>query len=227
MFPKIEERYLVYFVGVVIVMISIGFFDANNLDNFLYQYLRIGPLTYYDLPIWELFTAIGTISAVAVALYASHKSIKHVEKQLEIEQEPHVIAKDGVSIDGIDSSDARKPIGYLMLRLKNIGRGPALRVTVTGVTDDPNKSLFEDKKEPHSCDLGSGDEKNDWKIDEHQLKMLVQEKHKLEITKIDNAHPIYLYIFFKDQLGKPNKVRVKLLRSGSGDFLKVMENETL
>lgn len=220
-----QKRNLMFLVFIATAMIGLGFFDAKNLDNFLYQYLRIGSLSYYDLPIWGLFTAVGTISAVVVALYASHKSTQHVERQLKIEQEPYVVAKDGISIDGIDSTDQRKPEGYLLLRLKNIGRGPAIRVTVTGTPNDPNKSLFEDKKEPHSCDLGSNDEKTDWKIDEINLKELVKRHYNVEITKLNNNQPIYLYIFFHDQLNKDYRTEVKLLRSGSGDFLKVMENK--
>ena len=68
------------------------------------------------------------------------------------------------------------------------------------MSNDPNKSLFEDKKEPHSYDLGSNDEKIDWKIDENNLKELVKERYDIEIIQLNKDQPIYLYIFFSDQL---------------------------
>lgn len=220
-----KKRNLIFLVFIATAMLALGFFDAKNLDNFLYQYLRIGSLSYYDLPIWGLFTAVGTISAVVVALYASYKSTQHVERQLKIEQEPYVVAKNGISIEGIDGPSTDRKKDYLKLSLKNIGRGPAIRITVTGMLNDPNKSLFEDKKDPHSYDLGSNDEKIDWKIDENNLKELVKKRYNIEITQLNKDQPIYLYIFFSDQLNKNYQTKVKLFRSGSGDFLKVMENK--
>lgn len=147
------------------------------------------------------------------------------ERQLIIEQEPYVVALKGVSFDGYGSSGARSNQEYLLLHLKNIGRGPAVRVTVTGSKNDPNEPLFEDIKEPHAIDLGSGDEKLDWKIDQHRLDMLIENQHHIDIINLGVDKPIFFFIFYSDQMGKHYRTRVKLYKSGSGNFLKVMENE--
>lgn len=219
-----KRSLIIYFIIISSVIISLGVFDAQNLDNFLYQSLHFGPLKYYDFPLWNFLTVVGTMSAVAVALYASNKSSKYVEKQLEIEQKPYVIIKEGVLLPKIGSpSDPRE---YL-LNLKNIGRGPAFRVTVSTSKRDKDKPLFKDVEEPHSCDLGSNDEKTGWKIDSHNLELLIYEKYNLNMGEINSSHPLDLYIFFKDQLKKEYTVETKLQMAGSGNFLKVMENKLL
>ena len=94
--------------------------------------------------IWTILTAVGTIAAAGVAAILGIVASRQTSKQLKVEQQPLVVIQDRIVLGP----------EYWML-VKNIGRGPALRITVTTLSTDPNESLFE-QSEPHSRDLGSG-----------------------------------------------------------------------
>lgn len=160
--------------------------------------------------------------AVIFSVYYSNQSNRHVEKQLTIEQEPHVVIKDGIyTADPLTARPGQRPYA---IKIKNIGRGPALRVNVSSSKTDPNKPLFE-ATEPHSVDLGSDDEKNDWKIDQNNLNVYVGECYPgLNLDTILTNNPIYLYIYCYDQLGNRHVTETKLESCNPDPYLKVMEN---
>ena len=160
--------------------------------------------------------------AVIVSLYSSHQSNKHIEKQLEIEQEPYVVILDGMYVN--EPHTSRPGQVPFVLKIKNIGRGPALRVTVTTSRTDQNKAFFE-ASEPHSIDLSSGDEKFDWKVDENNLDVYIGESYEgLHIDTLLTSNPVYLYVYCYDQLGKIHKTKTKLESCNPYPYLKVMEN---
>jgi hypothetical protein len=158
----------------------------------------------------------------------ANKNIFEYRKQLKIEQEPYVIIQDKIYFGRANHPESLQPNDYLLLRIKNIGRGPAIRITVSLSLTDHNLALFENNQ-PHSYDLGSGDSKIDWKIDRHNLDVFFEQNLNTTIEQLATNIEVYLYIFFKDQLGNEYLVRTKFLKSSdsSGMYLKVMENEKL
>ncbi|SRR3989344_175033 len=146
----------------------------------------------------------GTISAVIVALYVSYRSIiievkqnKQIERQLKIEQEPYVV---------IDGSIALVGHGRHEVKIKNVGRGSAIRVTCSVDKNNRDEAFFENNK-PHAYYL-SMDEGASTLIDDST------------ISKIKN-YPNF-YIFYKSQLGDFYKTEVKMKMLP--DKLVIMEN---
>lgn len=160
--------------------------------------------------IWNALTAIGTITTSVVAVYFGTAGSRQTSRQLKIEQEPYVVAEKTITS------------ATWSLQIKNIGRGPALRVTVSSSTSDKDKPLFE-AAEPHSCDLASKESIDNWRLDERNLKMQLCSGNKN--TEFEVGKHYNLYIHYSDQLDNRylTKITFEYLNVG-GAHLKVMEN---
>jgi len=148
----------------------------------------------------------------------ANKTIKEYRKQLEIEQEPYVVIAYRINIQGIESG-GNKAKNYLKVRIRNIGRGPAIRITVNKSPSNPDEA-FLNKNEPHSVDLASNSEKFGLIIDEGAMKKIILKKNG---SFRDEKTPLVLFIHFRNQLDGRRRIRVKLKRVGG--FLQVMEHD--
>lgn len=147
----------------------------------------------------------------------ANKNIKEYRKQLEIEQRPYVVIAERVDIQGIESG-GDKTKNYLKVRIRNIGRGSAIRITVNKSPSDPDEA-FLNNSEPHSVDLASNSNKFGLIIDESAMKKMVLKKNG---TFKNEKIPLFLFIHFRNQLDGRYQIRVKLKRVGG--FLQVMEH---
>lgn len=155
---------------------------------------------------WNAVSAIGTVLAFVVAFWSTKKSIEMIKKQLDIEQEPSVVVEDKI----INTGKVYK------LKIKNIGRGAAFRITCSKSDDVKHRDdPFFTNSEPHSRNLFTG-EVTDWHFDTNLLN--IPDKN----TKNDGECYFSFYIFYKSQLGKLYKTKVKIKFLGD-DFV-VMEN---
>lgn len=166
---------------------------------------------------WEALGSIGAIFAVVVAILAIRQSNKH----LEIEQEPYVVISDGIDVGGIDSNANSQGKRYLLLNIKNVGRGPAIRVTMSTNRRNPNQAFFQ-SDQPHSVDLASGQEKTKWKIDQQNFKTFLG-INGTDINRMKKS--IELFIHYHNQLKIEEVTCVKLDYDTSKSFFKVMENK--
>jgi len=211
------------FFSIGIIIFGVYIFDPKSL-----QYSFLFP----DKSFWTPLAAIGTVGAALMAWKANLV----VQKQLAIEQKPYVVLVDEIFVhEVVNKKDL--PIDDLDIKVKNVGRGPALRVTITGLKTDRNNAFFE-ADQPHSIDLFSGEKKIDWKVDSHNLKMIIKDQTGKEISTFSKFNqPIFLYIHYFNQDEKEFITKVRLepfhyspgnLSAGTRKFsLKVMENEML
>lgn len=223
---------------IAIILIALCFFDLTNLDSFVYksiclllkffQFKAVCP-DFYDLPIWEVSVAFGTISAA----YYAYQAIEESNKRLRLDQEPDVRIKDRISTAGSMNQ-------LHTISLKNYGKGRALNITATA--DPEGKISIIEGSNPHSIDLGPGDYNTGWAIDEQQvIKGLVAQgiiikpvkraiplmsegmpaEHMLKEGEEDKSD-FRFYLWYEDQLGNKYKTITKIRHSGN--FFKVMEN---
>lgn len=224
---------------IFIVLLFVVFVDISNLDSLLYKILcstfglvfkTICP-DFYDLPIWEVAVAFGTLTAA----YYAYSAIRESNKRLRLEQEPDVRLTQRIG--------TASPLNELhTISLKNFGKGRAVNITATA---DPEGTIFIiEGSNPHSIDLGPGDYNTGWAIDESQvIKGLakqdiiikaskkgatplviegIPDENKLKEGEKDGAD-FYLYLWYEDQLGNRYRTATKIRHSGY--FLKVMENK--
>jgi len=164
---------------------------------------------------WAKWESIGTIAAAfisVVAVIISVITLYLLRKQLEKDQEPFVVVRDDVPLRN----------NKYRIKLKNVGRGPALDITGCKTADvERRNDAFFAEGQPHSkhfsannADREKGEE--GWKIE----KSLVD---SLETVQDNNETYKFFYLFYKSQLGDTYRTKVKMKKIGSG-FV-IMDNE--
>lgn len=151
----------------------------------------------------ELMGSIGTFAAAFFAWFALRQS----NKQLRIEQTPHVV------LDHIVRESSR--YGFAV---KNIGRGSAVHITFR-ISDDISKrnNAFFSNDQQHSANFYPFEESHYWYVDGNVLDDL---KHKSGYA--------YLYIFYNSQSNSlfMTKVKIKrIVKEGNNVVYVVMENK--
>lgn len=197
--------FFIIFTSILIVV------DISNLDSLLHKvFCNILGLTFkticpdfYDLPIWEVAVAFGTIAAA----YFAYTAILESNKRLKIEQTPHVV------LDCIIRENNR--YGFV---IKNIGRGPAVHITFsTGDDISKRNNGFFSNDQPHSANFYPFEKSHDWYVDGRVLDDL---KHEHDYA--------YLYIFYSSQYDAlfMTKVKIKrILKEDNDVTYVVMENK--
>ena len=207
--------------------------DLSNIDSELHKVLclTLGKVfrticpDFYDLPIWEVAVAFGTLTAA----YYAYTAIKESNRRLRLEQEPDVRIKDRVQTAMTPNSSRLH-----LISLKNYGKGRAVNITATA--DPEGKISIIDGSNPNCIDLGPADINSGWAIDESQVikglakqgiivKSVVKEVPDEKKVQEDEKHKadFNLYLWYEDQLGTKYKTRTKIRNSGG--FFKVMENK--
>lgn len=164
-------------------------------------------VTFVD---WTMLGAIGT----CLAAIMSTLTLLLLRKQLEKEQEPFVVVRDDISLSS-------KVNGYY-IKLKNVGRGPALNITgcKTANSERRNDAFFANNQ-PHSKHLcannaDSEDGEKRWLIDNSIVDSLETVEKNNEVCK-------NFYLFYESQLGDIYYTKVKMKKIGNG-FV-IMDNE--
>lgn len=192
-----------------IIFAMVAFVDLANIDRYLYKgicslldiFFESNCPDFYDIPFWSLSTLLSAI----IALILSYLAIRQSNRQLEVEQEPYVVADGSIVLVGH---------GRHEVTLKNVGRGSALRITCSTDRKDRDKAFFEDT-EPHSYYLSMND----------KVESLVSEDAISKIKGNKRRNGYYFYIFYEDQMGKPYMTEVEMkLPDEGGVKLVIMEN---
>lgn len=230
-----SNRLIQILIGVVGI---IALVDLTNWDNDLHRWLcillntnrSVACHSYYDLPLWEVGAAVGTILA-ALAAYAA---IKQSSKQLEIEQTPHVVLQDHIGTTN-DYSAHEMRTRVHTIKVKNVGRGSAIHISVTA--DPEGEISIIEGSNPHTINLAAKEYNNSWAIDETQvIKGLEKQGISVEGTIIDHFPKeetlakesikdaeFKLFIWYEDQLGNAYESVATIRRASH--FLKVMETD--
>jgi len=212
---KLLQNGIGLFSLLVLLVASFIFFDFFNLDEKVY-FLLTGKHNY-DILFWGNINigTVATLSAVFVALYSSQKSIKLVNKQLRIEQQPLVVVENSIVIDPDRKND------YLQIKFKNIGRGAAVRITACLSRTDRNKAFFH-YNESHTFELGANAKSVSRRID----KGILDERMKVSdgtIQLFSKKNPLYIHIYYEDQLGNMYHRKAKFFTQP--EILKLIENK--
>ena len=206
---KTKGRFLLI-VGATFTLLVL--FDVANWDcgsykilcNSLSAIFITNCTDFYDVPFWSMLSSLGTIVALTAAWFA----IRQSNKQLEIEQTPHVIL------------DHIKRIGHRYgFAVKNVGRGPAVHIIFSrnGDATSRNEGFFSNDQN-HSANFFPSEESHYWMVDENTLDEL---KH-------DENGFTHLYIFFEGQSNILYKTVVKIKRitdKNKNSAYVVMENK--
>ena len=207
-------------IAPLMIIILIGFFDANNYDNFLYQYLRIGPLNYYDLPIWDFFMAVGTIVTTIVAVVA----LRLTHETGIFDKTPNVLASGTFIIstknkkedknrttNDIRDMEIDTDCSVHTFQLINIGRGLAKNI-IPSIREEIKGKFLEDIS-PHSFILPSGKSTRDLGevLRVHgQIFEKGQTNETIETEDENDAMVGWFYIYFKDHSERTFKTKVKI-----------------
>lgn len=218
------------------LIVFLSFLDLSNLDNELHSTLcdflnlnsSITCLDYYDLPIWEVFVTFGTILTAIIAL----KAINQSNKQMELEQTPYVVLKDGV----VTAPSTQKPKGKLhSVSIKNVGKGSSYNIRLTA--DPKGQISIIEGSNPNSIDLGISESYTTWAIDEecvikgfkeqnitisHSVMNELPNENDLEAKDLEKAD-FKFYIWYEDNMGRRYKTTTTVRYSGL--FLKIMNNK--
>lgn len=231
---------------IFIVIIFVIFVDISNLDSLLHKLSCNGfglvfntrcP-DFYDLPIWDVAVALGTLTAVYYAYFA----IRESNKRFEIEQTPYVVLDDRIyTAAGSGTEESVRHERLHTINITNVGRGSAINLTVT--SDPEGKISIIEGSNPHSISLPSSKPYVNWAIDEQQvikglrkqgitnINLMVKDIPTEESLNHSNKHKadFHLYIWYKDQLENKYMTRVKIRHTHSHTsaphFFKVMENK--
>lgn len=157
---------------------------------------------------WTMLEALGTCAAAAVSVF----TLLLLRRQLVKEQEPFVVVRDDIS----PNKD-----GQYYIKLKNVGRGPALNITgcKTAAKDKRNDAFFANGQ-PHSKHFSANNadsEKNEqrWLIDKSLVNSLEEFENNEEVYK-------RFYLFYESQLGAIYYTEVKM-KKNKNKFV-VMDN---
>lgn len=174
---------------------------------------------------WDFFQAIGTIAAFAVTLCAIFQNRKHFNKQIKTEQEPFVLATDPMVLKKkrrrVAKDDSNSYVEQYEFMIKNVGKGPALRIT-GGINNNGDNDAFFADEYPHSYGLSST-ERCITRIDKFRIEQMHPRTIKDEQRR-------YFYLFYFDQLGEKYmttveiKKRVADVKKDTPEFYVVMEN---
>ena len=219
---------------ILVLILIVVFIDITNIDNILYKFIcnALGLVFktictgYYDIPIWEAAVATGTFTAA----YFAYQAIQESNKRLEIEQSPHVVIQNGISI-AVDFNEVDR---LHTISLKNIGKGRALNIVATA--DPEGKISIIDGSNPNSIDLRDGEVNTSWAIDERQVIKGLK-KQNIEASSVVNDMPdendldedekekadFHLFLWYSDQMGNRYKTTTKFRHSSQ--FIKVMSND--
>lgn len=144
-----------------------------------------------------------TYLLIVAAFLSVEASISSLNRRLKIEQQPLVVVSIPLSVDQSPS------VVPGIITVKNIGRGPALGVRVSPHRYE-EKTIF-DSSQPESIDLGAGDERADWTLDEQTITRLLEGKDYFN-----------LFISYSDQLGTEYEVRTDMQLTGG--YWRVVQN---
>jgi hypothetical protein len=220
------------FIFIILSVIAISIFDISGLDSISYKLLcsliallfkNVCP-DFYDLPIWQVAVAVGTISAA----YFAYRAIRESNRRLEIEQSPHIVIKDRLFFGGFGN----KASG---ISIVNVGRGSAINIRATA--DPEGKISIIDGSNPHAVDLNPEGYNNGWAVDEARiidglLKQGIEIKNSLWDETPDEQNlpekemyksEFYLFLWYDDRMGNRYMTKTKF-RNNNG-FFKVMENK--
>jgi|GEM_PF-3472506 len=220
---------------IVSIFVVIIFTDISGVDAYIHSLLcfpfakipdKVVCPDYYDIPFWSLFEVTGVFATAIIAIWVGIKSISQSNKQLEIEQTPHVVMKDHLQLAGSSHQHLH------MVFVTNVGRGAALNVHVT--SDPAGKVSAADGSNPHSKNIGSG-ANDSWAIDEGHVivglkKQGIQVSNSvvLEIPDENTCRDPHesefkLFFWYEDQMG--NKYKTISYIRHCGHFFKVMKND--
>lgn len=196
-----------------------------NLDQIIY--LKLFKYEFYDFPYLNFLGTISTFFATAIAFYAIYESGKNLEKQLNIEQTPFVVAYGQLNK------------GEVKLKIKNIGRGAASNIRVSYIPPRIENNqyvyvespMFKDNQ-PHTQDLSMNERIEDWEIWPAGFVRVDEYRNK------DYPQTIFIYIKYLDQLKNEYITRVQFEikypdnlthvdNEGFSGPIKVMQNEVL
>lgn len=163
---------------------------------------------------WTAWEAVGTIAAAvasSVAAILAYFTLRQLRSQLEIEQEPFVVARDDISLGE----------NNFKIKLKNIGRGSALHITGCRTLNEKERNdAFFMSNQPHSKNLcannADAEGEKQWRVDKSVMDSLKEDKVNNETYK-------YFYFFYESQLGSVYYTKVKIKKDGN-NFI-VMENK--
>ncbi len=153
---------------------------------------------------WTALEAVGTIAAFVIALWAIFQSRKHFNKQIETEQEPFILATDPMELKkerrDIANKDSDNYVEQYEFKIKNVGRGPALKIT-GGINRNKDNAPFFADEFPHSYGLSSTEFEltriDKFRIEEMQTEQVGKEQRR------------FFYLFYYDQMG--NKYITKVI----------------
>ena len=214
---KIVRKIILWLIVIISIILAIGFLDAQNFDNFLYQYIKFGSLNYYDLRIWDFFIAVGTIVTAlvtAIALWLTYKTGI-------FDKTPNVLASGTFIISTLNEKSNTKRDEAIdedksmhTLQLINVGKGLARNV-VPSRMNSVSGEFLEDVC-PHSFVLPSGKSTRDLgEILRVHGQIFKPEEKKMSFE--NNNESAYFYINYEDYLEKSYKTKVKISKVGGAD----------
>jgi hypothetical protein len=203
-FIQFKHYWLIASLLAILVLALFDFF--LNLDNLIYQQLFPGKLGHYDLPFWDILGAIGSI----LAALAAFRSVKKINQQLAIQQEPYLVLNGPIQLNEKE----------IIIKIENIGRGLATCIQIS-FNGDNFSPLFK-SDEPHSINLKAGKSKNDWRVDpanvkealSNQLLESISQPRKKKFSQIlkQCSNDFEFKLFIKGYLDFPNGKRLFLVK---------------
>jgi len=157
--------------------------------------------------------AVSTVAAAVASFVAArlaYLTLRQLKTQLETEQEPFIVARDDISLQE----------NNYKIKLKNVGRGPALHITGCRTSNEKERNdAFFMNDQSHSKNLcannADSEGEKQWRVDKPTIDSLKEHKENNEIYK-------YFYFFYESQLGSVYYTKVKIKKDGN-NFI-VMEN---
>lgn len=214
---KIIIKIILWLIVIVSFILVIGFLDAQNFDNFIYQRIKFGPLNYYDIRIWDFFIAVGAVVTAiitAIALWLTYKTGI-------FDKTPDVLASGTfiISTKNEDTNkirdDAIKNISIHTLQLINVGRGLAKNI-IPSVRKEVIGNFLEDIN-PHAYTLASGKSTRDLGevLRVHGQRFVKGNEHALEFGK--DRKTACFYIYFEDYTNNSKMTKVKIRKVDNAD----------
>lgn len=224
---KIIRKIILWLIVIISIILAIGFLDAQNFDNFLYQHIKFGSLNYYDLRIWDFFIALGTIVTAlvtAIALWLTYKTGI-------FDKTPDVLASGTfiISTKNEDTNrirdDAIKNISIHTLQLINVGRGLAKNI-IPSVRKEVIGNFLEDIN-PHAYTLASGKSTRDLGevLRVHGQRFVKGNEHALKFG--EDRKIACFYIYFEDYTNnsKMTKVKIRKVNNADGELGKLVKTD--
>jgi hypothetical protein len=126
-----------------------------------------------------MLAALGS----SVAAYMAWRAYEATSKQLQIEQEPFLVLRDNIFLEE----------EKIAMQVKNIGRGSATFIRASFDLRDP-QPLFE-SSQPHSINLASEEESQEWLINARNLKQSLSRQLGKKLTTNELTHTAFKDIF--------------------------------